>query len=290
MKPKALDLLKTYAVITLGALVYAVSFVGCYDPNHIGFGGVTGLAQIINAFVSVLPVGIMVILFNIPLFFLGWKLLGGHLLVSSLYAMAASSLFIDALNYLFPNIPPMEPVLAAIFGGVLLGASLGLVFSQGATTGGTDLLARLLKLKFAWLPVGKLLLVIDLVVVLAAAAAFRSLESGLYGLVGLYISTVIMDKMLYGMDTAKVAYIISDHDAEIARAIVEDMDRGVTVLPGTGAYSGQPKQVLMCAFKQRQIVTLKAMVKGIDPAAFMIVCDAHEVLGDGFREYKQNDL
>ena len=290
MRPKALDLLKSYAVITLGALVYAVSFVWCYDPNHIGFGGVTGLAQIINTFVPVLPVGIMAILFNIPLFWLGWRLLGGHLLVSSLYAMAASSLFIDALNYLFPNIPPMEPVLAAIFGGVLLGAGLGIVFSRGATTGGTDLLARLLKLKFAWLPVGKLLLAIDLVVVLTAAAAFRSLESGLYGLVGLYISTVIMDKMLYGMDTAKVAYIISDRDREIAHAIVADLDRGVTVLPGTGAYSGHPKNVLMCAFKQRQIVNLKAMVKNIDPAAFMIVCDAYEVLGDGFRAYQQNDL
>lgn len=127
-------------------------------------------------------------------------------------------------------------------------------------------------------------------VVLAVAAAFRSLESGLYGLIGLYISTVIMDKMLYGMDTAKVAYIISDHDKEIARAIVDGMERGVTILTGKGAYSGQPKEVLMCAFKQRQIVQLKALVKEIDPVAFLIVCDAHEVLGDGFREYKQNDL
>ena len=181
-------------------------------------------------------------------------------------------------------------MLAAIFGGVLLGVSLGMVFSQGATTGGTDLLARLLKLKFAWLPVGKLLLVIDLVVVLAVAAAFRSLESGLYGLIGLYISTVIMDKMLYGMDNAKVAYIISDCHAAISDAIVHDMDRGVTILAGKGAYSGEEKEVLMCAFKQRQIVQLKALVKNIDPAAFLIVCDAHEVLGDGFREYKQNDL
>ena len=167
---------------------------------------------------------------------------------------------------------------------------MGIIFLQGATTGGTEIVARLLKLRLAWLPVGKLLLVIDLVVVLAVAAAFRSLESGLYGLIGLYISTVIMDKMLYGMDTAKVAYIISDHDKEIARAIVDGMERGVTILTGKGAYSGQPKEVLMCAFKQRQIVQLKALVKEIDPVAFLIVCDAHEVLGDGFREYKQNDL
>lgn len=290
MKSKVTTLLKNYLIITLGALVYAVSFVYCYDPNQIGFGGVTGIAQIINTYIPVLPVGVMVIVFNAPLFLLGWKLLGGHLLVSSLYAMAASSLFIDLFHYYVPEVPTMEPMLAAVFGGILLGAGLGLVFSQGATTGGTDLMARLLKLKLAWLPVGKLLLGIDLVVVLTAALAFHSLVSGLYGLIGLYISTLVMDKMLYGMDTAKVAYIISDFDKEIAAAIVNTLDRGVTILSGKGAYSGQPKEVLMCAFKQRQIVQLKATVKEIDPAAFLIVCDAHEVLGDGFREYKQNEL
>ncbi len=290
MKGKVWTLFKTYGLITLGSLVYAVAFSGLYDPNHIGFGGVTGIAQILNSFFPVLPVGGIVIVINIPLFLLGWRLLGGHLLVSSLYAMATSSLFIDAIAALFPHIPPLEPILAAVMGGVLLGVSLGLVFLQGATTGGTDLLARLLKLKLAWLPMGRLLLFIDLAVIVATAAAFRSVESGLYGMVGLYISTVVMDKMLYGMDTAKVAYIISTKDAEITRALVEDLDRGVTILSGRGAYSGEEKQVLMCAFKQRQIVRLKAMVKEIDPAAFLIVCDAHEVLGDGFREYKQNEL
>ncbi len=290
MKSKAWTLFKTYGLITLGSLVYAVAFSVFYDPGHIGFGGVTGIAQILNAFFPVVPVGTAVFVMNVPLFLLGWKLLGGHLLVSSLYAMASASVFIDTIAMVFPHIPPTEPILAAIMGGVLLGVSLGLIFLQGATTGGTDLLARLLKLKLAWLPMGKLLLCIDLVVIAATAVAFRSIESGLYGVVGLYISTVVMDKMLYGMDTAKVAYIISSKDAEITRALVEDLDRGVTILSGKGAYSGEAKQVLMCAFKQRQIVRLKALVKEIDPAAFLIVCDAHEVLGDGFREYKQNEL
>ncbi len=291
MSRKAAELAKSYLIITLGALVYALGFAWCYAPNHIGFGGVTGVAQIIHQFLPALPIGTMVIVLNLPLFLLGWRLLGGHLLVSSLYAMALSSVFIDGLNYFFaPWLKPMEPMLASVVGGVLLGLSLGLVISQGATTGGTDLLARLLKLKFAWLPMGRLLLLIDLVVILGAAAAFRFLMSALYGLIALYISTVIMDKMLYGMDTAKVAYIISSKSEEITHALVYDLDRGVTILSGRGAYSGEDKQVLLCAFKQRQIVRLKALVKELDPAAFLIVCDAHEVLGDGFREYKQNDI
>ncbi len=278
-----------YLLITLGAGVYALAFAWCYDPNHIGFGGVTGLAQIANRFVEALPIGGVVIVLNIPLFLLGWRLLGGRVLVSSLYAMACSSLMIDVLNGLF-TFEPMEPMLAAVIGGVLLGVGLGLVFLQSATTGGTDLLARLLKLKFGWLPMGKLLLCIDLVVIVAVAGAFQSLESGLYGLIGLYISTLVMDKMLYGLDTAKVAYIISSKPQAVTDAIVDDLDRGVTVLEGRGAWSGEEKQVLMCAFKQRQIVKLKALVKEIDPAAFLIVTDAHEVLGDGFGEYRQNDI
>ncbi len=133
-------------------------------------------------------------------------------------------------------------------------------------------------------------MVIDLVVILAVAAAFGNVDSALYGVVALYISSMVMDMVLYGLDTAKVAYIISDRHKEIADTLVRDLDRGVTILHGEGAWSGQEKQVLMCAFKQRQIVTMKQLVKELDPAAFLIVCDAHEVMGEGFREYKQNDL
>lgn len=290
MTNKALSLLKIYGIITFGSLIYAISFVFFYDPNHIGFGGVTGVAQIINIFTTVLPVGTMVILFNIPLFALGWKFLGGHVLVSSLYAMAISSVFIDGLNLLFPVISPMDPMLAAIAGGVLLGASLGIVFSQGATTGGTDLLARLLKLKLNWLPVGKVLMIVDACVIAAVALAFRSFESGLYGAIGLVLSTVVMDKMLYGMDTAKVAYIISNEESAISQAIFKEMDRGITQLQAKGVWSGQDRPVLMCVFKQRQIVTLKRIVKEIDPKAFLIVCDAHEVLGEGFKDYSKQEI
>ena len=231
----------------------------------------------------------MVIILNVPLFLLGWKLLGGHLLVSSLYSMFISSVFIDLLHLVY-TFEPMEPFLACVFGGVLMGASLGVVFLQGATTGGTDLIARLLKLKFDWLPMGKLLLAVDLLVILAVAAAFRSIYSALYGVIALYLSSFVMDQVLYGMDNAKVAYIISDEYERIAHTIIHDIDRGVTILHGQGGWSGREKKVLLVAFKQKQIVFLKRAVKEIDPAAFLIVCEAHEVLGDGFREYKQNDL
>ena len=281
--------LRAVLLITLAALIYALSFVWCFDPNGIAFGGITGLAQIVNRLFPAAPVGVTVIVLNIPLFILGWKLIGGKLLVSSLYAMFISSVFIDLLTPLY-DWQPMEPLLACIFGGLLMGASLGVVFLQGATTGGTDLAARLLKLKFKWLPMGKLLMGVDLAVIVLVALFFRNLNTALYGLVALYISTLAMDGILYGLDSAKVAYIISDHNDEISSAIVQDLDRGVTILHGQGAYTGAEKQVLMCAFKQREIAAIKAAVKDIDPDAFLIVCNAHEVLGDGFREYKKDGL
>ena len=288
-KRAPLKLFFSYLWITLASVVYAVGFNWCYEPNQIGFGGITGVAQIVNAILPAAPIGTVVIILNVPLFLMGWKFLGGHLLLSSLYAMFISSLAIDLLH-LVCVFQPMDPVLATIYGGVLMGGSLGVIFLQGATTGGTDLIARLLKLKLAWLPMGKLLMAIDLAVILAVAGGFGNLDSALYGVVALYLSSKVMDLVLYGLDTAKVAYIISDRHQEIAQRLIRDLDRGVTLLRGEGGWSGREKRVVMCAFKQRQIVAMKAIVRDIDPAAFLIVCDAHEVMGEGFREYKQNDL
>ena len=276
-------------VITVGSAAYALGFVWCYAPNGIAFGGITGVGQIVNFLVPAAPVGATVIVLNIPLFLLGWKLIGGRLLVTSLYAMFVSSVFIDVLTPMRVW-EPMDPLLACIFGGLFMGLSLGLIFLQGATTGGTDLIARLLKLKLKWLPMGKLLMGIDLAVIVLVSATFRTLYAALYGLVALYISTIVMDGVLYGMDTAKVAYIISDKNREITAAIVSELDRGVTILHGQGAYTGAEKDVLMCAFKQREIAAIKATIKDIDPIAFVIVCNAHEVLGEGFRDYKKDDL
>ena len=278
-----------YIWIIVGSLIYAVGFNWCYVPNALGFGGVTGIAQIIHALLPWAPIGTVAIVLNIPLFLLGWRFLGGRVLLSSLFAMAAGSIFIDILDVLF-QFPPMDPFLACVFGGILIGGSLGIILQQNATTGGTDLVARLLKLPFPWLPVTKLLLAVDLLIIVSAALVFKSLNSALYGIISLYITTLTMDMVLYGTDHAKVAYIISNHPDVITRAILDDIDRGVTILHGQGAWSGEEKQVLMVAFKQRQIVALKRVIREYDPAAFLIVCEAHEVLGDGFREYKQSEL
>lgn len=278
-----------YIWIALGAVLYSVSFDWFYVPNQIGFGGLTALGMILNHLSPAIPIGTVVLVLNIPLFLLGWKLLGGRTLVSSLFAMAATSVLVDLIAALY-TFPPMDPMLAAVFGGVSLGISLGMIFSKGATTGGTDLIARLLKLPFAWLPIGKLLLAVDLSMLLAVSIAFRSMESAMYGIISLYISTLVMDGVLYGMDRSKVAYIVTARPQEVAAEIDRQMDRGATFLHGEGSFSREEKLVLMCAFKQKQIVPLKALVHELDPEAFLIVCDAHEVLGQGFRRYQKNDL
>ena len=282
-------LARDYIWITLGAVIYSLSFDWFYVPNEIGFGGITALGMILNRLIPGLPIGTVVLVLNIPIFLLGWKLLGGHTLVSSLFAMAATSILVDLIAAAY-TFPPMDPMLASVFGGLTLGVALGMIFSRGATTGGTDLVARLLKIPFAWLPVGKLLLLVDLSMLLAVAAAFRSLESGMYGGIALYISTVIMDNVLYGLDQSKVAYIVTSNPRPMAAEIDKQLERGTTFLHGEGSFTGQDKLVLMCAFKQRQIVPLKAIVHDLDPEAFLIVCDAHEVLGQGFRRYQKNDI
>lgn len=282
-------MVRDYTWIFLGSVLYSLSFDWFYVPNQIGFGGLTALGMILNHLSPAIPIGTVVLVLNIPIFILGWKFLGGHTLVSSLFAMTATSVLVDLIAAVY-TFPPMDPMLAAIFGGVALGISLGMIFSKGATTGGTDLTARLLKIPFAWLPVGKLLMAVDLLMLLAVSIAFRSMESAMYGIVSLYISTLVMDGVLYGLDQSKVAYIITSNPRAITDEIDRQMDRGVTYLHGEGSFSGDAKLVLMCAFKQKQIVPLKALVHELDPEAFLIVCDAHEVLGQGFRRYQKNDL
>lgn len=279
---------KSYGIITLGALIYALAFDAFVAPNRFAMGGLTGLAQIINALVPALPVGVLSFLMNVPLFLAGWKLIGGHLLVSSLYAMAVSSLAIDGISLVYV-FPAMDPILAALYGGVVMGVGLGLVFSQGATSGGTDIIGKLLKLKFPWLPTGKLVMVPDMAVVVLAALVFGTVNAALYGLIQMYLLAKVMDGVLYGWDTSRVAYIITDRWEETARGLL-DMERGVTLLQGRGAYTGAEKQVLLVAFKQKEIVPIKRMLREIDPAAFFIVCDAHEIFGEGFGDYQKEEI
>ena len=280
---------KNYGIITVGSVLFALSFDIFFASNQVAMGGITGLAQVINAVLPQFSVGMLAFLLNVPLFLAGWKFIGFHLLASSLFSLAVSSIAIDGIAALYTS-PVMDPMLSCLCGGAMMGLGFGMVFSQGATTGGTDIVARLLKLKFPWLPLGKLMLVPDGVVLTLAAIAFGRVEAALYGAVAIFMSARVMDTVLYGLDTSKVAYIISDNWRRIADVLMEEQERGVTILRGQGAWTGAEKQVLMVAFKQKGIVEIKRTVHELDPQAFMIVCDAHDVLGEGFGDYQQEEI
>ena len=288
IKNPVLRKLWEYGVITFGSAIYALCFNWLFQTNHISMGGFTGVAQIVNRFIPMLPVGVTVIILNVPLFILGVKKTGLHILISSLYAMAVGSLMIDGIAMLY-TFPPMEQLLACIYGGVLLGLSMGLLLMVGATTGGTELAARLLKFKLHHLSIGRLCLIIDLMVILLHAITFNNLYNALYGIIAMYISSLVMDAVVYGSINAKMAYIISDNSQAITEQLLK-MELGVTQLQGRGAWSGGEKTVVLCAFKRTQIAAIKAAVTAIDPNAFIIVCDAHEVLGEGFGGYSPDSL
>ncbi len=277
-----------YAWITAACAVFALGFDWCYVPNHMSVGGLTGAAQILSALWPQLPVGTTVLVLNVPLFILGWKKIGRSFLMASLYAMAVSSLMIDGLAAVY-TFAPMEPILACLYGGVLVGVSMGLLLRQSATTGGTELAARLLKLRFEVLPIGKLCLILDFTIIAAYALVFRDLTQALYGLVALYICTFVIDRVIYGGTEARVAFIISESQEEITQRLLA-YDRGVTLLDGQGAWSQKRKQVILCAFGRRDIVPVKRMIRDVDPDAFVIVCDAHEILGEGFGTYTPGGL
>ena len=284
----AYEKLKQYGIITFGCALYAFGFCWCCVPGHMTLGGLTGIAQIINAFFPDFPVGIMTLMMNMPLFVLGLKLLGRNVLFSSLYAMAVSSLMIDGINAIH-SFQPLDPVLACVYGGIICGLAFGVMLQQGATTGGTELAARLVKLKVQQLPVGKLCLAIDVVIIIVYSLTFRQLTQALYGIAMTYICTTMIDKVVYGGNAAKMAYIISSRHEEITRQLLE-IDLGVTLLEGSGAYAHKTTQVVMCAFSRSYVIPVKKLVQKIDPDAFIIVCDTHEILGEGFGTYDPQGL
>ena len=285
---KGKDTLYTAALVLAASGIFAVGFNWCFIPNRISCGGITGLAQIITVLIPGLPLGMTVICLNLPLFLLGWRLLGGRFLLGSLYAMTISSLLVDAVAMAW-TFQPMEPLLACLYGGLIMGLSIGLMLRQGVTTGGTDLAARLLKLRWGHLPIGQLCLILDVTVVVSYALVFRDLDRALCSLAALYTASLVMDRVVRGGDSAKMAFIISDRYQEIAQALM-GLDRGVTLLHGAGAYSGRDKEVLYCVCKRNQIVRLKRTVKELDPSAFLVVSEAREVLGEGFNRYREDAL
>ena len=288
MEQKLKGIVGQYAMITLSCALYAVGFNWCFDPNHLSVGGFTGVAQIINFFIPQAPIGTIIVVLNLPLFILSWKKVGRQWLYATLYATLVSSGMIDLLAGVY-TFRPMEPMLAAIYGGVIVGLGCGLMLRYSATTGGTELAARLLKLKFPGLSIGTLCLSIDAIVVISYAAVFRDLTQALYAMVALFIISKVMDRVVYGGNGAKMAYIISEQYEAITAKLLE-LDRGVTLLEGRGGFSGSPKNVILCAFSRAQIVSIKSIVKQADPDAFIIVCDAYEILGEGFGVYDPTGL
>lgn len=279
MEPKqiALDLLCDVACGILNGISVAMFTA----PNRIAPGGVTGIATIIN-FLFGLPIGTGAMLINIPLLFVAYKILGRRFTLLTLKSTFIMSLFID-LCAMF--LPPYQGnlLLAAMFGGATGGIGLGLVFMRGSTTGGTDILCRLAKLKFPHMPFGKVLLVLDGFVIVAAAVVYQNIESALYALVTILASSKMIDMILYGLDKGKVVYVVSACNREIAKAIIEEMDRSATLLKSVGAYSQKDQEMLMCAVRDDQYPLLKKIVLQIDKNAFMIVADAGEILGEGWR-------
>lgn len=271
-----------YFVITLAAILYAVGFNWCFTPNHLAYGGVTGLLLIVDYVMGGIPVGTILLICNIPIFMMGGKLLGKKMLYRSIYAMALSSLLIDVVAY-YVVFDPMDSILASIYGGAVMGLSMGVILTQQASTGGTDLLARVIRLKIGWMPVGQMMLCMDLVVIGLSAIVTKNMDQALYGLIAMYITAEVMDSVTFGVDKSQVAYIISAKHDEVAEALINRLRRGVTIIPSVGAWSGEERPMIMCAFRQRQIVSVKNLVREVDPNAFIVSCPAYEVLGLGFR-------
>jgi len=289
MKPKMKKLVKNYVVIILASIIYAIAFDWLFDPNHISMGGLTGIAQIINHYVPALPPGTMVVILNIPLFILGVRARGFQLLWSSLFAMVVSSVMMDVLP-LFITFQPMEDqMVACIFGGALLGLSMGMMLFVGATTGGTELAASHLKRKLVHVQIGRICLILDVLVTILYAAAFRDINMALYAGIALFISSAAMDAVIYGRRSSKVAFIITDRGKEMMDHMLAQ-NLGITQIKARGAFSQDEKTVLLCAFKPSSISWIKSAVIEKDPDAFVIICDAKDVFGEGFGECDLNGL
>ncbi len=273
----AIDLVFTI----VGCIIFAIGIYAFIQPNQIAPGGVSGISIMLH-YMTGIPVGALSFTINIPLLLLAWKFLGWKFTGQTLMSVVTLSFMLDYVAVLFPQYEG-DPLLAALFGGALIGTGLAIVFMRGFTTGGSDIISRLLQLKYPYLQLGKILMVIDLLVILTSAYVFGRIETALYGMVAVFTSSRMVDSLLYGMDTGKLVYIMSCRAVELSERIIEGLGRGCTILKSTGAYTKQDSNVLMVAVRRPQYYILKKMVRELDPKAFIIVTDATEVLGEGFK-------
>lgn len=267
-----------YAQIILGAFLGALAYPMFLVPNNIAPGGITGAATIIN-YLFKFPVGVTSLMLNIPLFIVGYKSMGKRFVFRTLFATIFFSLLIDMLK--IPLVTEDE-LLASLFGGGLLGLGLALILRGNATTGGTDLIARMVHKRFPVISIGLFLLIIDFIVVFAAGVTM-GMKQALYAMLTVFACSKALDAVLAGIDTNKVCYIISKNNNAIKKRILEDMERGVTVFDAEGGYSGENVSMLLCVVNRLEIIRLKEIVRLEDHKAFLFVMNAHETLGEGFR-------
>ena len=278
-----LDILK----MVLGSALAAAAFQFFTFPNSIVSGGVTGIAQIVHL-LSNLPTGVLNIVLNIPLFIICWRHLGLRVLIGALAVMIMVSVFIDLFS-LTGVAATDDPLLASVYGGVLNGAGYGLVYTTGVTGGGIDILAKLLRRKYPHINFGNFILGMNVIVVLTFAVLFHKYESCMYTMIEMFISSKVVNLLLYGSNVSTVCYIISSVPAEISDAINREMHRGVTFLRGQGGWSGHDQPVILCVIKRPEIAQMRALVREVDEHAFFIATEAKHVFGKNFENIRQED-
>ena len=271
-----------------GSAVFALGFALFLQPNDLNAGGISGLAQVLVELLHFGSVGLFSILINLPLFLLGGLKIGRRFFVGSALGMLLSSLLIDVFAGI--PFPATEPLVATLYGGVLCGLGLGVVFVSGTSTGGSDILVRLLKSRMRNVPIGQISMGFDVIVVILTGLVFGDVAKALYTGVAVFITGQVVDAVVYRFDYSKVALIISQHHEQIAFEIGNKLDRGATYLHGEGSYSRKDTCVVLTAVKKQQVTELKDLVTGIDPDAFIIVQEAHQVLGDGFARHSKDSL
>ncbi len=279
---KIWKLIWDYLMITIFSFTYAAGISLFLDPNKLAPGGVSGISIMLSR-ITPIPTGTWILLLNIPILGLGlWKF-GLKFLISTVYCTIVSSAFTNMLAGF--GALTTDKVLAAAAGAALMAVSMGMILKAGATTGGVDIIVKVLRLRYRHLKTGNLYLIMDAIVVTLSGIMFHNLEIALYAAVAIFISSVVLDTVLYGKDGAKMIYIISDHPDRITDRLLEDLDIGVTSLKGEGAYSGKEKKVLMCVMRKPLAPKAQQIVKEEDPEAFMIVSDATEIFGEGYKSY-----
>ena len=277
-----------FILILAGGILFGIGFDLFMIPHNMNAGGLSGLSMILVHLLGVGKVGTVTMLINIPLFLLGGWTLGKRFFWLSLVGMVASSLSIDIFSIL--PVPVVDPLVSALYGGVLCGLGLGIVFVAGASTGGSDIIVRLLKKKWPHMAIGTINTCFDLTVVALTGIAFGDISRALYCGIAVFVMGLVIDAVVYRFDYSKVALIITKHHEEVAEKINKELDRGATFLQGEGAYSRESTKVVLTAVKRQQLAELKELVVAVDPNAFIIVQEAHQVLGDGFSRYSKDAL